>query len=180
MSALPLTARQRLVSPALDAIRAVPPSPSPIVPVTGEQWDGAVRDAGLVSIPEPAHSTVLATARAVLGAALANDARQLRTAASALAERNRLGARPVVPRRARSRQRRRPPAARSVDGSPALLMFLGWQRPGVTPELVHPLDKLRSSRARCTRRPHSSAFRRSRVDHRVRQSRAQGGGRCRA
>lgn len=87
MSALPLTARQRLASPALEAIRAIPPCPAPVVPVTREQWDEALRDAGFVSRAQRADSAVLATARAVIDAALANDASGLRNTASALADR---------------------------------------------------------------------------------------------
>lgn len=82
MTALPLSARQQLVGPALDVIQALPPCHGPVVPITHEQWENALLDADLRSLER----SVLGAARAVGDAALAGDARSLRTAASGLAE----------------------------------------------------------------------------------------------
>lgn len=85
MTALPLTARRRLVAPALEVIQALPPCSAPVVPVTREQWDSALLDAEFRSVELRADAKVLAAARAVIDAALADDASGLRAAASALA-----------------------------------------------------------------------------------------------
>lgn len=86
MTELPLAARRRLVAPALEVIRAVPPCPDSVVPVTREQWESALLDADFGRLDPCADARVLGTARAVIDAALASDANRLRTAASALAE----------------------------------------------------------------------------------------------
>lgn len=86
VSQLPLVARQRLVAPAIDRIRAIPPHPVPAIPVTAEQWERSLQDAALGTGKERADSRVLLAARDVADAA-AGEARELRLAALALAER---------------------------------------------------------------------------------------------